>query len=139
MQVLTHKILEIGDNVLPRKLLGGTGIIIEKNTRSKWMLVFGRLVLENRGCRSIEDQLTRNMGFKRSTIENLLIGTCFETAIHAVRVADEWPEAAWEPPCGKTGSYAGERYTNLSLNDTVGLWSARWWMTSDQAVIVTNP
>ena len=134
-----HKILGIGNNVLPRKPLGRTGIIIKKNTRSKWMLGFGRLVLENRRCRSIEDQLTRNMGFKSSTVENLLIGTCLETSIHAVCVADEWPEAAWEPPCGKTGSYAGERDANFSLNDTVGLWSARWWMTSDQAVIVTNP
>ena len=134
-----HKIFEIGDNVLSREFLGRTGIIVEKDTRSKWMLGFGRLVLEYRRCRSIEDQLTRHVGCESSTIEHLLIGTCFETPIHAVRVADEWPEAAWEPPCSKTGSYAGERYTNLSLNDTVGLWSARRWMTSDQAVIVTDP
>ena len=54
-------------------------------------------------------------------------------------MTDEWPETAWEPPCGKTGSYARERDSDFSLNDTVGLWSARWWMASDQVVIVTDP
>ena len=53
-------------------------------------------------------------------------------------MSDEWPETAWEPPCGKTGSYAGERDANFSLNDTVGLRSTRRWMTSDQVVIVTH-
>ena len=126
-----HKILEIGDNVLPREFLGWTGIIIEENARSKWMFSFGRLVFEYRRCRSIEDQLTRYVGFESSTIEHLLVRTCFETSVHAVSVAGEGPEAAWEPPCGKTGSYAGERDANFSLNDTVGLGSTRRWMTSD--------